>query len=38
VLVTTRYNEQPVQLGASCTPSAASPYFYRLDELKKCLR
>lgn len=38
VLVTTRYNEQPVQLDASCTPSAASPYFYRLDELKKCLR
>jgi hypothetical protein len=38
VLVTMRHNEQPVQFNASCTPSASSPYFYRLEQLKKCLR
>jgi hypothetical protein len=37
VLVTMRYNEQPVQFNASCEPSAASPYFYRVSELKSCL-
>jgi hypothetical protein len=37
VLVTMRHNEQPVQFNASCTPSAAGAYFYRLDQLKKCL-
>jgi hypothetical protein len=37
VLVTVRQNEQPVQLGRSCTPSASSPYFYRLEQLKTCL-
>ncbi|MET0766223.1 MAG: histidine-type phosphatase [Aeromicrobium sp.] len=37
VLVTMRYNEQPVQFTASCTPSATSPYFYRVAELKSCL-
>jgi hypothetical protein len=37
VLVTMRHNEQPVQFDASCTPSATSPYFYRLDQLRKCL-
>jgi hypothetical protein len=37
VLVTMRYNEQPVQFNASCTPSAAGPYFYRVAELKSCL-
>ena len=36
-LVTMRYNEQPVQFNASCTPSAQSPYFYRVAELKRCL-
>lgn len=37
VLVTMRYNEQPVQFNASCTPSAASAYFYRVAELRRCL-
>ena len=37
VLVTMRYNEQPVQFNASCTPSASSPYFYRVSQLKSCL-
>lgn len=37
VLVTMRYNEQPVQFNASCTPSATSPYFYRVSQLKSCL-
>jgi len=37
VLVTMRYNEQPVQFNASCTPSASSPYFYSVSQLKSCL-
>lgn len=37
VLVTMRYNEDPAQFNASCTPVAGSPYFYRLSELKRCL-
>nr|MCW2728077.1 hypothetical protein [Aeromicrobium sp.] len=37
VLVTMRHNEQPVQFNASCTPSATSPYFYRVSQLKACL-
>ncbi|MET0931362.1 MAG: histidine-type phosphatase [Aeromicrobium sp.] len=37
VLVTMRYNEQPVQFNSSCTPSATSPYFYRVSQLKSCL-
>lgn len=37
VLVSMRYNEQPVQFEASCTPSAAGAYFYRVTELKSCL-
>jgi len=37
VLVTMRYNEQPVQFNASCTPSAAGPYFYAVSQLKSCL-
>jgi hypothetical protein len=37
VLVTMRYNEQPVQFNDSCTPSATSPYFYRVSQLKSCL-
>lgn len=37
VLVTFRYNEQPVTL-TSCTPSGAgNGYFYRVSQLKKCL-
>ena len=36
VLVTVRYNEQPVKLQASCR--ATVPYFYRPAELKSCLR
>lgn len=37
VLVSMRHNEQPVQFNASCTPSAAHAYFYRVAELKSCL-
>lgn len=37
VLVTMRQNEQPVQFNASCSPSAAGAYFYRVSELKRCL-
>ncbi|WP_332665302.1 histidine-type phosphatase [Aeromicrobium sp.] len=37
VLVTIRYNEQPVRLHSSCTPSTADPYFYRVSALKRCL-
>lgn len=38
VLVTMRYNEQPVKFRSACTPSAAGGgYFYRLSQLKKCL-
>ena len=37
VLVTMRYNEQPVRFNASCQPSAAGRYFYRVAELKSCL-
>ncbi|MCL3818998.1 histidine phosphatase family protein [Aeromicrobium wangtongii] len=37
VLVTMRYNEQPVQFNTSCTPSALNPYFYRVSQLKSCL-
>jgi hypothetical protein len=32
-----RHNEQPVQLRASCTPSAENPYFFRPAELERCL-
>jgi hypothetical protein len=37
VLVTIRYNEQPVKLHSSCTPSTVDPYFYRVSALKRCL-
>jgi hypothetical protein len=37
VLVTIRYNEQPVKLHSSCTPSTIDPYFYRVSALKHCL-
>ncbi|KAA1398202.1 histidine-type phosphatase [Aeromicrobium ginsengisoli] len=37
VLVTLRYNEQPVRLNSSCTPSDLDPYFYRVSALKRCL-
>lgn len=36
VLVTMRYNEQPVEFRAGCR--AAQPYFYEVAELKRCLR
>ena len=36
VLVTTRYNEQPVRMNSSCT-STYDPYFYRVAALKRCL-
>lgn len=38
VLVTMRYNEQPVQFNATCKPTPANPYFYRVEQLKTCLR
>ncbi len=37
VLVTMRYNEDPVQFNASCIPVTGHPNFYRLSELKRCL-
>jgi hypothetical protein len=37
VLVTVRYNEQPVQMASTCTPSDLDPYFYSVAELKRCL-
>ncbi|KRC64034.1 hypothetical protein ASE12_04225 [Aeromicrobium sp. Root236] len=37
VLVTLRYNEQPVRLAASCKPSSLDPYFYGVHMLKTCL-
>lgn len=37
VLVTMRYNEQPVRMNSSCTPSTIDPYFYRVTALKRCL-
>ena len=37
VLVTVRYNEQPVRMNDSCTPSKLDPYFYSVAELKRCL-
>lgn len=36
VLVTMRYNEQPVELRAGC--KATVPFFYEVSELKRCLR
>ena len=36
VLVTMRYNEQPVAFKVTC--KAAKPYFYEVAELKRCLR
>lgn len=37
VLVTMRYNEQPVRFNASCEPAGGGGYFYRVSELKDCL-
>jgi hypothetical protein len=37
VLVTMRYNEQPVRMDSSCTPSGLDTYFYRVSALKSCL-
>lgn len=38
VLVTMRYNEQPVRFQAACKPSTESANFYSVSELKRCLR
>lgn len=39
VLVTLRYNEQPVKLAGACQPSdVGNGYFYRVSQLKKCFR
>ena len=37
VLVTMRYNEDPVQFNSGCSPSKQNRYFYRVPELKDCL-
>lgn len=37
VLVTIRYNEQPVKLHSSCAQSSVATYFYRVSALKRCL-
>ena len=37
VLVTMRYNEEPVQFNSGCSPSKQNRYFYRVPELKDCL-
>lgn len=38
VLVTMRYHEQPVKFHSSCRAVSSGSYFYRLAELKSCLR
>lgn len=38
VLVTMRYNEQPAKLSSACKPSATGTHFYRVSQLKRCLR
>jgi hypothetical protein len=37
VLVTMRYNEDPVPFHSGCTPYKKGSYFYRVSELKNCL-
>jgi hypothetical protein len=37
ILVTMRYNEEPVQFNSGCTPAKENRYFYRVSELKNCL-
>lgn len=37
ILVTMRYNEQPVRFNSSCVARAANGYFYTVPELKRCL-
>ena len=37
VLVTMRYNEDPVPFHSGCTPYKGGSYFYRVSELKNCL-
>jgi hypothetical protein len=37
VLVTMRYNEEPVQFHDGCTPYEDDSYFYTVDDLKGCL-
>ena len=37
VLVTMRYNEEPVPFHSGCTPYKEDGYFYRVSELKNCL-
>ena len=38
VLVTMRYNEVQAQFHSGCTPYKPTSYFYRVEELKDCLR
>lgn len=38
VLVTMRYNEQPAKFSTACTPSGTDKNFYRVSQLKGCLR
>ena len=38
VVVTMRYNEQPVAFHSSCRPISAGSYFYSRTELSRCLR
>jgi hypothetical protein len=37
VLVTMRYNEEPVRFHSGCSPYKKDSYFYRVSELKDCL-
>ncbi|MBC7630614.1 histidine-type phosphatase [Aeromicrobium sp.] len=37
VVVTMRYNEQPVKFNSSCTAMSPGSYFYRVSELRSCL-
>lgn len=37
VLVTMRYNEQPIRFSAACAGAEVTPYFYDYAKLKKCV-
>lgn len=37
IVVTMRYNEEPVKFRSKCKPTATAPYFYRVSTLKHCL-
>ncbi|MGZ8760234.1 MAG: histidine-type phosphatase [Aeromicrobium sp.] len=38
VLVTMRYNEAPVRFHSGCKPYVSGSYFYKVSEIKRCLK